>query len=234
MDGLTMTEKYLKQLKILSIIYYVLAALGALSSVAIAGLMMLGLSSTMGFTTSILIAGGVGFLTLGFVYLFHFAMAQNLSKQKHPLYCMVIAGISCLSFPLGTILGVWTLVLLNKPEVKALFTNPKNSFSEAGLAMNSSVNGTYTYHSDEVEVEKAETLSHIEMSTLDNAEDELPPVDNSDLEMIPPSEKPVIQTEYIAPPAPKAPPSKTNNAKQVSGMFSNDNNPWLKHSQENK
>jgi hypothetical protein len=34
----------------------------------------------------------------------------------------VIAAIACLQMPIGTILGVWTIVTLSKPQVKELFT----------------------------------------------------------------------------------------------------------------
>ena len=34
---------------------------------------------------------------------------------------MVIAGVCCMFMPLGTILGVFTLVTLNKDSVKELF-----------------------------------------------------------------------------------------------------------------
>jgi hypothetical protein len=46
---------------------------------------------------------------------------RNLSRQRHHTYCMVIAAMACLFVPLGTVLGVFTLVVLTKPEVKELF-----------------------------------------------------------------------------------------------------------------
>lgn len=46
---------------------------------------------------------------------------RNLSRQRHHTYCMVIAAIACLFVPLGTVLGVFTLVVLTKPEVRMLF-----------------------------------------------------------------------------------------------------------------
>jgi hypothetical protein len=43
-----------------------------------------------------------------------------LTRQRHT-YCLVVAGIACVNVPLGTLLGVATLVLLNREEIRALF-----------------------------------------------------------------------------------------------------------------
>jgi hypothetical protein len=44
-----------------------------------------------------------------------------LQKRKHYLYCMVIAGIECAFVPFGTVLGVFTIITLQKPEIQQLF-----------------------------------------------------------------------------------------------------------------
>lgn len=44
-----------------------------------------------------------------------------LAVRRHPLFCTVVAGVECIFMPIGTILGVFTLVNLTKPEVKELF-----------------------------------------------------------------------------------------------------------------
>ena len=49
---------------------------------------------------------------------------RSLARQQRWLYCMIVAGLSCASFPFGTALGVFTLVTLSRPEVKALFVAP--------------------------------------------------------------------------------------------------------------
>jgi hypothetical protein len=46
---------------------------------------------------------------------------RNLQMRKHYIACLIVAGISCLSVPLGTALGVFTLVVLLRPSVKQLF-----------------------------------------------------------------------------------------------------------------
>jgi hypothetical protein len=46
-----------------------------------------------------------------------------LSKRKNYTFCFVIAAISCLFMPFGTILGVFTIVVLSRPSVKQMFGN---------------------------------------------------------------------------------------------------------------
>ena len=44
-----------------------------------------------------------------------------LTQRKHYVYCLVIAGVSCLFMPVGTVLGVFTIIVLTRPSVKGLF-----------------------------------------------------------------------------------------------------------------
>jgi hypothetical protein len=46
----------------------------------------------------------------------------SLLKKKNYYFCMVMAGISCLFVIFGTILGVFTLIVLAQPASKELFT----------------------------------------------------------------------------------------------------------------
>ena len=50
-----------------------------------------------------------------------------LLKKQHYLFCMVMAGISCVFTPFGTVLGVFTIVILTRPSVKELFHYPAPS-----------------------------------------------------------------------------------------------------------
>ena len=38
----------------------------------------------------------------------------------HYLYCLVVAAVECMLVPFGTVLGVLTIIVLNRPSVKAL------------------------------------------------------------------------------------------------------------------
>lgn len=50
-----------------------------------------------------------------------FIAARRLGQRRSRTLCMVVACISCLSVPLGTALGVFSLIVLSRPSVKALF-----------------------------------------------------------------------------------------------------------------
>jgi hypothetical protein len=47
-----------------------------------------------------------------------------LGRRVHYGYCCVMAAIACMFMPLGTVLGVFTLIVLMRPSVKALFGQP--------------------------------------------------------------------------------------------------------------
>lgn len=48
-----------------------------------------------------------------------------LAKRKHYMFCFVIAAISCIFMPFGTVLGVFTIIVLARPSVKELFAANK-------------------------------------------------------------------------------------------------------------
>ena len=50
-----------------------------------------------------------------------FLAARSLKQRQNFLRCQVLAAVECMMFPFGTALGVFTLITLAKPEVKALF-----------------------------------------------------------------------------------------------------------------
>lgn len=56
---------------------------------------------------------------------------RRLGQRRSYQYCFVVACIECLFMPLGTLLGVFTLILLLKPEVKAAFDANLESSSPA-------------------------------------------------------------------------------------------------------
>ena len=44
-----------------------------------------------------------------------------LKRHKRRTFCMVVAAISCLFMPVGTVLGVFTIIVLSRATVKTLF-----------------------------------------------------------------------------------------------------------------
>jgi hypothetical protein len=47
--------------------------------------------------------------------------AACMARRKARTFCFVIACIACLNVPLGTALGVCTILVLSRPRVKDLF-----------------------------------------------------------------------------------------------------------------
>src|SRR5262249_36826069 len=64
-----------------------------------------------------LIFAGV-FGTLGVLILL---TGRNISKQRNYTFCFIIACLMCLWMPLGTILGIFTIIVLTRDSVKAIF-----------------------------------------------------------------------------------------------------------------
>lgn len=46
---------------------------------------------------------------------------RKLTRHESHTFCTVVAALMCLSVPLGTALGVFTLIVLMRPSVKELF-----------------------------------------------------------------------------------------------------------------
>jgi hypothetical protein len=65
--------------------------------------------------------GGIAafFLT---VSLLSFRCARNLIARRSHMQCLVTAIIACIFMPLGTILGIFTLMVLNRATVKPMFS----------------------------------------------------------------------------------------------------------------
>jgi len=72
------------------------------------------------------------FIVLGaFFFLAGLAMAiciliagRSLARQRRYWFAFVMACIECLFMPFGTILGVFTIIVLSRESVKALFSIP--------------------------------------------------------------------------------------------------------------
>jgi hypothetical protein len=50
-----------------------------------------------------------------------FLAAKYLTERRRHTFCVVVAALSCAFQPVGTVLGVFTLVVLYRPAVKAMF-----------------------------------------------------------------------------------------------------------------
>ena len=46
---------------------------------------------------------------------------RGLARRTRYMFCLVVAGIVCIFVPFGTVLGVFTIIVLLRPSVKELF-----------------------------------------------------------------------------------------------------------------
>jgi hypothetical protein len=65
--------------------------------------------------------GIIFFLIIIAMAVLSFMSARWISARKHPVFCLVIGGLACLNMPLGTIVGVFTFIVLLRPSVQELF-----------------------------------------------------------------------------------------------------------------
>jgi len=70
----------------------------------------------------IFVIGPAVFISCGLVMAILVAIAgRRLGCYRSYTYCLVIAGIECMFMPFGTILGVFTIIVLMRPTVRELF-----------------------------------------------------------------------------------------------------------------
>ena len=50
-----------------------------------------------------------------------FLVGRGLAQRKRYMFCLVVACVECLFMPFGTVLGVFTIIVLSRDSVKALF-----------------------------------------------------------------------------------------------------------------
>lgn len=131
-------EKNLENLRILGAFYYVVACFAAM--IALIPMIHLAIGSILLIVSSfnpkemfpLGLVGGVFVAVAAFLILLGatfgtclFFAGRFLRQTRHYYYCLVMGGVACVFFPWGTILGVFTLILLSKPEVKELFKDGK-------------------------------------------------------------------------------------------------------------
>lgn len=78
--------------------------------------------------------GMAGLFMLGFLVLALCLVlaGRALARRARYSFCMVIAGIECAFTPIGTVLGVFTLIVLMRDSVRASFGQPTFAPSQGG------------------------------------------------------------------------------------------------------
>ena len=71
----------------------------------------------------IFIALGVLFFLIGLAMAICILVAgRSLARQRHYWFAFIVACIECVFVPFGTILGVFTIIVLSRESVKTLFS----------------------------------------------------------------------------------------------------------------
>jgi uncharacterized membrane protein YhaH (DUF805 family) len=63
------------------------------------------------------------FLSLIALAVAKFLVARCIKRRKSRIFCMIVAGISCLEIPYGTLLGVLSFIVLERASVARLFSS---------------------------------------------------------------------------------------------------------------
>jgi len=119
-----------EHLKLLSIFHYVVGGIAGFFSCfpiihLIMGIAMLAETSRGGpsvFFGLIFVMLALTFITLGWTLAICMIISgRRLARRKCYKFCFAIACVSCLLMPHGTVLGVFTIIVLMRPSVKELF-----------------------------------------------------------------------------------------------------------------
>lgn len=122
----------LEHLRVLSIFHYVVGGLAALFACFPLLHFFLGLAMTLGWfrdddpflpafgiflmaVATVAILAGWAFAVLVFI------AGRRLAARRSYMFCLVMAGVECIFAPFGTVLGVFTIIVLMRPPVRQLF-----------------------------------------------------------------------------------------------------------------
>ncbi len=124
-----------EHLRLLSIFYYVKGGISALFACipmihVVLGLVMVvaphvfgqGKDAPPAFIGWIFVVLGLSIIFIGWTFAALTLIAGRcLARRKHYNYCLVVGCLECLSIPFGTVLGVFTIIVLNRASVKEMF-----------------------------------------------------------------------------------------------------------------
>jgi len=125
-----------EQLKLLSIFHYVLSGMAALFAcfpfihLALGLFLVLapekfgpGSQQPPAFMGWFFVGMAAFFILAGWTYaVLVFIAGRLIARRQHHTFCFVAACLECLFMPFGTVLGVFTIIVLLRPSVKELFS----------------------------------------------------------------------------------------------------------------
>ncbi|MGN6153128.1 MAG: hypothetical protein ACTHOH_14150 [Lysobacteraceae bacterium] len=124
----------LDHLRLLAIFHYVVAAITGVVSLLPVIHLVIGIAMITGrmetadqearFAGWFFVAFASVFIACGMTLAGFIAYAGRcLQRRRRHMLCLVVAALACMMMPFGTVLGVFTLITITKPQVKALFAD---------------------------------------------------------------------------------------------------------------
>jgi hypothetical protein len=124
-----------EHLRLLSIFHYVVAAFASLFALFPTIHLVIGLAMLSGrlpghstggedmrWLGGFFVAFAGAWIVMGLSFAVCVVVAGlSLAKKKRYTFCLVVAGLECVFVPFGTVLGVFTLLVLTKDDAKAMF-----------------------------------------------------------------------------------------------------------------
>lgn len=145
---MTAAQQDLEHLRILAIFHYVVAGMVALFACFPLFHLFFGIAMVSGWLdghNADPAASVMGWFFVAFASVFILAgwtlaacvgiAGRFLQRRKNRTFCLVIAGVQCLFMPFGTVLGIFTILVLVRESVAALF----NGVPEPPIAASSVV-----------------------------------------------------------------------------------------------
>ena len=145
-DPRILQEEDERQLRYLTIANYVWAGFSAFG-VLVGACVLLFISGVITFNSSTIdpealavlgfVGGTAGFLVVLLPLIstvLHFAFARALQIHRFHKFCIVMAIWTCLSVPIGTVIGILTLIVLLRPSVEHLFSQRQREIDETTIA----------------------------------------------------------------------------------------------------
>ena len=134
---MTTTNTDLEHLRLLSIFHYIVGGLAALFSLFPVIHLAMGIAIVTGRMSDasdeptamamgwFFIVMAVGAIAVGMSFAVCLILAGRfLTQRVHYTFCFIIAALACAFVPFGTILGVFTIIVLVRPGVKEMFARP--------------------------------------------------------------------------------------------------------------
>ena len=123
-----------EHLRLLSIFHYVVAGLSCVFAIVpliyigMGALMLRGGNNGAGAETDagvigwVIIAAGSVLVMVVLTFALGLVLAgRNLSSRRHHTFCLVMAAVACIFMPFGTVLGVFTIIVLLREPGRRLF-----------------------------------------------------------------------------------------------------------------